>query len=181
VVYVHSGIVSAFHRGDRSYWSWDRIPPGYRVVALKNQYAYTFKERQSCFLFFKKNHAPNFVRKILLYIHRYICTYIHKFIHTYIHTFIHKWKHFGVILASPGTDSLKIQRRVGSAMKVKLQIFIVVQKGKCFRGCSPVDPHRCDRQCRAVQCHALFRCFFNAGANFLLRLSLSRSLCLILC
>jgi hypothetical protein len=28
------GIVSACHRGDCSYWSWDRIPPGYRVVAF---------------------------------------------------------------------------------------------------------------------------------------------------
>jgi hypothetical protein len=30
-----SGIVSACHQGDWCYGSWDRIPPGYRVVAFK--------------------------------------------------------------------------------------------------------------------------------------------------
>jgi hypothetical protein len=30
-----SGIVSVYHRGDWSFWSWDRIPPGYRVVAFR--------------------------------------------------------------------------------------------------------------------------------------------------
>jgi hypothetical protein len=30
------GVVSACHRGDWSYVSWDRIPPGHRVVVLKN-------------------------------------------------------------------------------------------------------------------------------------------------
>jgi hypothetical protein len=32
LVYICSGIVSDCHRGDWSYGSWDRIPPGYRVV-----------------------------------------------------------------------------------------------------------------------------------------------------
>jgi hypothetical protein len=33
---LHGGIVSACHRGDWSHGSWDRIPLGYTVVALKN-------------------------------------------------------------------------------------------------------------------------------------------------
>jgi hypothetical protein len=34
----YSGIVSPCHRGDRSFRSWDRIPPGYWVVAFKKLY-----------------------------------------------------------------------------------------------------------------------------------------------
>jgi hypothetical protein len=55
---LHSGIVSACHRGDWSYGSWDRIPPGYGVVAFINKKA-------SCFLriihFIR--HFPNLFRK----------------------------------------------------------------------------------------------------------------------
>jgi hypothetical protein len=49
------------------------------------------KERQSYFLLFKKNLAPNFVRKILLYMYigTYVHTYINSFIHSYIHSYIH--------------------------------------------------------------------------------------------
>jgi hypothetical protein len=32
-----SGIVSAWHRGDWSYGSWDRIPPRYREVAFEKE------------------------------------------------------------------------------------------------------------------------------------------------
>jgi hypothetical protein len=34
---LHSGSVSACHRRDWSYGSWDRIPPGYRVVVFKEK------------------------------------------------------------------------------------------------------------------------------------------------
>jgi hypothetical protein len=35
-----SGIVTTCHRGDWSYWSWDRIPPGYNVVVLNRKAAH---------------------------------------------------------------------------------------------------------------------------------------------